>query len=526
MERYAYSVRIESGNVSLYTLVALPNRDGRFPVILYRSPYVDNERTPSDAELEASMLTRFKEFLDGGYAVIWQHCRGRGKSTGDCIPYINEREDGLALHDWVRKQSFYCGELYLLGGSYTSSVHYVTAPWEDDVKGAILEVQDSERYNCNYRNGFYKAKLHGAWYFGMYKKNSMPKKSFCKDSYQTLPLSALSEIATGEHIPDFDEILRHPRRDDPFWKTRYGGGEAQGAISHARIPILLTTGFYDIYTGGIFDMWRALDDETRALSALLVHPYDHGGSPDHQPVAFENGMLKEQFPSFKLRWLDAIRGKNEFPVTRGQVTYYELFGKGWRTDGFKEPGRRLTFPLGDGEVTYRYNPYAPATFRGGLSTNFDGAAYQDPPSSRYDIVSLFTPEFTEDTVVKGRMTARLTVRSTAEDTCFYVRTSLVTEAGDYGLRDDITQISNVSPSYVPGDTVVLDFTLDDHAFRVGKGQKLRIDISSSACPYYVRHTNSRGLFSEMETAKAADNTVVLSESFLTVPVEEARETNR
>ena len=117
------------------------------------------------------------------------------------------------------------------------------------------------------------------------------------------------------------------------------------------------------------------------------------------------------------------------------------------------------------------------------------------------------------------MTARLTVRSTAEDTCFYVRTSLVTEEGDYGLRDDITKLSNVAPDYVPGDTAVLDFTFDEIALLVRKGQKLRIDVSSSAFPHYVRHTNRRGPFSEQTTAVPADNTVVLGESSLTLPVE-------
>lgn len=33
-----------------------------------------------------------------------------------------------------------------------------------------------------------------------------------------------------------------------------GGADGRDAIKEAKIPILLVTGFYDIYTGGIFDM--------------------------------------------------------------------------------------------------------------------------------------------------------------------------------------------------------------------------------------------------------------------------------
>lgn len=513
-----YFEYMEADGASLYTVICLPNETDRFPVILYRSPYVDAERDMPDRELCDAVLTRNASWVDAGYAVVWQHCRGRGKSSGDCIPYIYEREDGLCLQEFVRTKPFYSGELFLCGGSYTSSVHYVTAPFAPDVKGAILEVQDCERYNCNYRNGFYKSGLHGEWYMKMYKRNSMPQKSFTRDSYLTLPLSDLSKIATGEKIADFDAILHHPRRDDPFWTTRYGGGEAHDAVKHANIPILFTTGFYDIYTGGIFDLWNGLDDETRKKCALLVHPYDHGGTPDKQPVAFENGKLSEAFPDFKRRWLDAVRGKCDFPAERGLVTYYGLFENAWHTDDFAPPEETLTFPLGMGDVTYTYNPYAPASFRGGLSANFGGTAYQDPPNSRYDIRSCYTPAFEADTFIKGKMSASLTVRSTAEDTCFYLRISLETPEGDYGLRDDITQISNVAPNYVPGDTVTLDFSFDEHAFLVKKGQRLRIDISSSAYPHYVRHTNRRGLFCEQTSAASADNTVLLDRSTLTLRV--------
>ncbi|MBE6645295.1 MAG: hypothetical protein E7612_07975 [Ruminococcaceae bacterium] len=78
-------------------------------------------------------LELYSDKLDAGYAVVFQHCRGRGKSGGDCIPYVYEREDGLALQQWIREQASYNGELYLCGKSYLSSVHFVTAPFADDI---------------------------------------------------------------------------------------------------------------------------------------------------------------------------------------------------------------------------------------------------------------------------------------------------------------------------------------------------------------------------------------------------------
>ena len=104
----------------------------------------------------------------------------------------------------------------MCGGSYTSSVHFVTAPFAEDIKGAVLEVQDCERYNCNYRNGFYKMGLHGGWYVGMYKKKSNLKKNFTPASYNMLPLSEFSKTVLCEKAEDFDEILKHPDKNDSF----------------------------------------------------------------------------------------------------------------------------------------------------------------------------------------------------------------------------------------------------------------------------------------------------------------------
>ena len=333
-----------------------------------------------------------------------------------------------------------------------------------------------------------------------------------------LPLLDFSKTVFGERAEDFDEVLRHPDKNDAFWNTRFGGGEAHDAIKHAQIPILLVTGFYDIYTGGVFDMWNGLDEKTRSLSALAVHPFNHGGSGDDEPVPFENGKLSEAFPNYVVKWFDSIRGKGETPFAKGKVTYYNIFGDEWCTDSFYEAAKSKKIILGNKTVSYKYNPFAPASFKGGLSANFGGNEWQGAPNSRYDIVSIYTDEFSEDTYVKGKIKAKLKVSSDCEDTCFYLRISLCKEAGDYGLRDDINQISNFDADYKPNRELEMSFSFDEHAFVIKKGEKLRVDISSSAYPHYVPHTNNKGLFSEQTTARVAENKVDLQSSYIELPI--------
>ena len=70
-----------------------------------------------------------------------------------------------------------------------------------------------------------------------------------------------------------------------------------------------------------------------------------------------------------------------------------------------------------------------------------------------------------------------------------MRISLCKTEGDYGLRDDINQISNFCADYIPGDELEMTFSFDEHAFVIQKGEKLRIDISSADNENFVLKLN-------------------------------------
>ena len=125
---------ILSESVRLFTVVLRPDSDGKFPTVVVRTPYVDSYENMPEDKIAAAYLAENADWLRRGYAMVIQHCRGRGKSTGDCVPYIHEREDGLTLLDWIRCQPFYNGEIFLKGESYLTSVHYAIAPFPADVR--------------------------------------------------------------------------------------------------------------------------------------------------------------------------------------------------------------------------------------------------------------------------------------------------------------------------------------------------------------------------------------------------------
>ena len=516
---FEYMVPMRDG-VKLYTLVQLPENGKKFPVIIKRTPYADN--VPD--------MEKFRSENTHGYAVVYQECRGTGRSEGDCIPYINEHNDGLDLLDWIRQQDFYNGELYLSGSSYLSSVHlsYLnTNP--PDVKAACLFVQDSRRYNVLYRNGVLKNR---AWSVYMYKKKSIKKKNFKVETFRTLPLAGMSEKIFGEYAEYFENEISHPDPADPFWQTPAGGSDYANAYVDCDIPILMATGYYDIYTDGLLEIWNTLSESRRKDCAMIMTPFDHGWADNSNPAEeypqFPGARMREVCPDYEYVWFDHIRlGTPLQFIRRGEIAYYPMFEGPWRYEKYFSNGKNDAelYLTGDqklaaqpdhaDEITYMYNPFAPAAFKGSGCYTFGGMQYQDPPDFRYDVVSFLSEPFEEDCLVKGGSEVELHVKSTAPDTCFYIRLSIVREDGTLTLRDDIDTICRTVPDYIPGEEAVLHYKLAGHCYRVRKGEQLRLDVSSSNVPHFLPHTNRKGAMVEQTGADIAYNTVLTGKSRIT-----------
>ena len=395
-------------------------------------------------------------------------------------------------------------------------MHMVTSPFKEDIKGAILIVQDNNRYNCNYRNGFYKIGLHGNWYVSMYKKKSIINKNFDENSFKMLPLIDFSKNVFGEEATNFNEVFMHPNKEDEFWKTHSGGVETLNFTNENNVPILFLTGFYDIYCGGIFEMFKKLNKECKEKSALIVFPYDHGCDPNSLPIVFKDGTLNEHFKDYQLSWINYIRKKEDCIVKLNTITYYSMFENCWKEDDFLKCDY-IDYTLGDNVKTYKYDPSNPCVFKGGLSNNFGGNPIQDK-INRNDVITIYTKPFDEDIIIHGKMKVQLKVSSDCKDTCFYIRISLCKKEFDFGLRDDINMISNFTNNYIENSEIKMDFNFDEISLKALKGEKLRIDITSSAYPLFVPHTNNLGLFSMQKDYKIANNSVDLSKSTISIPI--------
>ncbi len=96
-----------------------PAPEGRFPTLVYRTPY-GRHRAPDDYTTVGAAVTR-------GYAVVVQDVRGRYGSDGEFVPYLHEGKDGHDTIEWAAAQPWSDGHVGTFGLSYPGAVQWLAA---------------------------------------------------------------------------------------------------------------------------------------------------------------------------------------------------------------------------------------------------------------------------------------------------------------------------------------------------------------------------------------------------------------
>ena len=104
--------------VTLYADIYRPKADGKFPVILMRTPY---DKSVSWAVSPAYQI------VEHGYVVVVQDVRGRYTSEGEWYPFRHESADGYDTVEWVAALPYADGRVGMMGGSYVGATQMLTA---------------------------------------------------------------------------------------------------------------------------------------------------------------------------------------------------------------------------------------------------------------------------------------------------------------------------------------------------------------------------------------------------------------
>lgn len=522
----------------LTTRVYLPEGHGPWPVILVRNPY--NMWNVFDPIMRI--------FVRYGYAVVHQDVRGRFDSDGEWLPLLNERRDGLDTIDWILAQPWQDGNIGLWGASYLSAAQWaVAADMPPQVKTMVPMIIGTDLRNVVYEKGAFRHEIFTFWAALMPgKRLALTNFSAYRKAIGHWPPIEVDQRFFGADLPWYREWQRSPNASARLWNLP-DAEMLKSVVEHVRVPVMMLTGWYDIFLESQIDDWQRL--ATRKDSRILVGPWTHllglmGDGVKDFPRAGNAGHQLGRI----VNWFDHhLKGMPLEPW--GPVRTYEIGEGVWHdrtvwppatttvTLGFSRlrhagscSGGRLTpGPSEPGTVGWTYDPRNPVPTRGGgpmlafvmpgwtdaMPSNRDQAGLCD----RADVVSFVSPPLERPLRLAGKPVVTLTVSSTASDTAFTAKLIEVSPRGKaINVRDSITTLAyrNDSPEplpYAPGRPVTVTIDMWPIEWTFQPGSRLRIDLSSSNWPAYHAHANRAGLWSEQVNPIPARQTVHFGPGF-------------
>jgi putative CocE/NonD family hydrolase len=506
-----------------------PKQEGRFPVLLERTPY--NKSGGADFGYRAAA---------SGYVVIIQDVRGRYTSEGEWYPFRYESEDGYDTVEWAAALPYSNGKVGMFGGSYVGATQMLAAIAHPPHLAGICPVVTASNYHANwtYQGGAFEQWFNESWTSGLAQdtlNRTIQRNTNAMSGIWELPLShyPLFHIPRGslrlyspeELAPYFLDWLAHPSYDE-YWK-RWSIEEHYGAIM---VPALTVAAWYDIFQGGSLRNYEGIkehggSDVARDGQHLLVTVGGHAGmgrkvgEVDFGPAAAEFNEsaitlawydylfkgAQNQFAGKPVRIF--VMGRNQWrdeetwPLRRAQATAYFLYSSS-SANSLRGNGVLSTEPPGqEPPDQYVYDPMNPVPTTGGpLCCDSEhlpaGPCDQRAVESRDDVLVYSTQPFNSDFEITGPVRVELYAKSSAVDTDF---TAKLVDVWPDGFAQNLTEgiiraryRDSLEVPHLMNPGQIYRFTIDlwstSNVFR--KGHRLRLEISSSNFPRFDRNLNT------------------------------------
>lgn len=524
------TIRLSDG-VPLETVLFLPEASGAFPAVLVRNPYRGNQL------IYARLLPLLAQ---QGYAVVLVSVRGALGSGGEWLPFEHERSDGREVLDWVASQPWCNKNIGAWGASYLGIAQWSIADaGSPALKTLFMSVCGAFGYELFYRRGLFRQSVWTVWALQMMEENrfsdQFPPEAVQK-ALEYRPQSRLGEELKGKRCAWYENWVRSTRRTDPYWSEGFWG-ELQGVPARTEIPVMLCGGWFDIFQRPQLASWRALPEQTRKRSRYVIGPWGHSDPAAERllgkPRYPEEDILGTLQLKAAVEWFDCqLKGK-PYPHGVGTMETYSLHDNRWVTwagDIGAGPVREFYLDAAGGSLqngaperessaSFVYDPQAPAPSfamaKDGVFAvpGLEGNRLRAPaPGARKDTLTFFSGVLGEDLAIAGAIRAVLFVSSSAPATAFSLNVMETDEnGGSDSIREDITDIRFCDETrveaYTPGRVVRLEFTLTDVMWRVRKGSRLRVDISSSGFPMYHVHPDKTGCWADLTDGSPAEQTV-------------------
>jgi len=544
----AVTVKMRDG-VILRGDIFRPDAEGKFPVLLERTPY---RRATWGYSVEFAQHAASR-----GYVVFLQDVRGRYTSDGEWYPFLHESEDGYDTIEWIAAQPYSNGKVGMFGASYVGATQVLAAIAHPPHLAGICPVVTASNYHdgWTYQGGAFEQWFDESWTSGLAQDtvaHQVERMPSSPEDVNALPLTAypifnrnpasVIDASTSAVAPYFLDWLAHPSYDD-YWK-RWSIEEHYADI---RVPALHVGAWYDIFLGGSLRNYMGLKagaatEEARKGQHLLVVIGGHAGSGRKiGAVDFGPEAEKVDEDEITLRWYDFLfkgvqnefaakpirifvmgtnqwRDEDDWPLARAKATKYFLHSLGGAISGRGNGLLSTSAPGIEPSDKFAYDPAKPVpTIGGPLCCDSEhlapGPRDQRSVEERDDVLVYSTPPLDHDLEVTGPVRLEFFASSSAVDTDFTAKLVDVSPDGAaINLTEGILRAryrdSQATPTALtPGQvySLSIDLWATSNVFRAG--HRLRLELSSSNFPRFDRNLNTGELAANSAKWATATNTI-------------------
>jgi predicted acyl esterase len=459
--------------------------DDPVPVILEHLPY-----RKRDGTIFRDQLTH-PYFAGHGYASIRVDMRGNGDSEGLMDDEYSEQElqDACDVIAWAAAQPWCNGNVGMMGISWGGfNCLQVAAMQPPALKAVISLCSTVDRYadDIHYKGGCLLVENFG-WASTMLSYSSRPPDPLLAgdNRWRDLWLSRL------ENQPFLAPLwLKHQHRD-AYWKR----GSICEDYSTIQAAVLSIGGWHDGYRNTISHLVSNIEAPVKGIVGPWIHKYPHYAAPKpaigflQEALRWWDRWLKgidtgvEADPAYRAYVMDSVRparwhperpgrwvAENAWPSPNIETQVIELILEGGKPAIVASP---QSCGLAGGEYfPFTFGPELPGDQRpdDALSVCFD----QPVLTEAIDIVG--APEVLVR-VSSDRPQANIAVRLCD------VHPDGASELISYGVLNLTHRNSHEFPqALVPGETVSARVVLDQCAYRVPAGHRLRIAVSNAYWP--------------------------------------------
>jgi putative CocE/NonD family hydrolase len=497
-----------------------PSGNGPWPTLLMRQPY---GRDIASTVVYAHPVW----FARHGYHVVIQDVRGRGGSTGEFYPFRHEGPDGAATIAWLLRHPACNGRIGMYGFSYQGATQLLAAVEQPEGLQCIAPHMTAVDL---YRGWFYHQgalRLSSALGWGTQMLREDARRLGLHQASDKLE-AAWANIRTQSSLVPY---ANHPAITDPqlpsyvrdwfahreecaYWSDL----DISTRVYKIQIPALHIAGWFDTYLEGSIAGFLALRSHAatefaRENQFLIAGPWVHIPWGDRVGDANFGTDANLDTDAILLRWFNHwLKDSGDF-ATEPRIRHFALGPNEWRsTNDFPAAESSLYLHSngnansrkGDGSLSatapntdelrdvFVYDPEVPVFAPGGpqaLSGPFDQAAmelgnnllvYTSDPCSR-------------DLTVIGQPRVRLFASTSAPHADFTAKLVRVTPSGRAEfLSIGIARSSWLfrKSSYAADQVHAWEFTLEPTSFVLAPGERLRLEIASSAFPLYDRNPST------------------------------------